>query len=470
MKEKKQPSFYLTLLPILAMIVLTSVGYIINEIQIEPIILIATVLAVLIAYKHGYTWDDIMDKITEKIAKALPAILILVIVGILIGTWMFGGTIPLMMYYGLKIINPEHLLITAFWVTSITSVCTETSWGSAGTIGVALMGVAAGLGVNNAAVAGAVISGAYFGDKLSPLSDTTNLAPIAAGSNLYDHIKHQLWTTLPSFILASIVYIIVGLKTGQAADTPEKVKIIMEFLNGNFDLNIFLLIPVILVLGGSILKKPTIPVMIISSLISIFNGIFFQHLSLKQGFTAMMNGFNISMLPGVNASEVIPDILKLLNRGGASSMLGTVLMAYFAFSFAASIDIIGGFESIIGRIVKANSGRFKLIATTLATCLTTVAVTCNGALSILLCGEMFHESFIKAKLDPKNLSRCLEDAITVTETLMPWTLAGAYMATTLGVPTLEYLPWAVLNYSGIIFALIWAYTGIGIAKLPETKE
>lgn len=332
------------------------------------------------------------------------------------------------------------------------------------------MGVATGLGVNSAAVAGAVISGAYFGDKLSPLSDTTNLAPIAVGSNLYDHIKHQLWTTLPSFILASIIYIFVGLKTGQAADTPEKVRVIMQFIEQNFNLNIFLLLPVILVLGGSILKKPTIPVMVISSLISVVNGLVFQNLTLKQGFTSMLDGFNINMLKGVSGTEVIPDILKLLNRGGASSMLGTVLMAYFAFSFAASIDVIGGFESIISRIVKRNSSTFKLIATTLGTCLSTVAVTCNGALSILLCGEMFKDSYKRAKLDPKNLSRCLEDAITVTETLMPWTLAGVYMATTLGVPTLEYLPWAILNYSGIIFALIWGYTGIGIAKLEKEEE
>lgn len=469
--KRKRPGFLMALLPIVIMILLTCVGFIMNHIPAQPLMIFAAAAASLIAMAGGYQWSEIMESITCKISKALPAMMILVTVGMMIGTWMIGGTIPMMIYYGLKIINPSFLLITAFYVTAITSLCTGTSWGSAGTIGVALMGVAAGLNVNPAAVAGAVISGAYFGDKLSPLSDTTNLAPIAAGTNIYAHIRHLLWTTGGSFIVASIVYIIAGMGiSAEGAATPEKVVVILGTLKDMFHFNPFLLLPIVLVLGGSILKKPTIPVMVLSSFLAMFNAVVFQGFTFNNACTAAVSGFHVSMIPSIDAAAVIPDVLKLLNRGGMSSMMGTVMMAFCAYAFAGAVGVNGSFEVVVETLTSRVKSTGGLILTTVLSCLTTVAVTCNGALSILLCGEMFKEEYIKRGLDTKNLSRTLEDSITVTETLIPWTLAGTYMATTLGVATLDYLPWAVLNYTGIIFAVILGYTGIGIAKLKtDTK-
>lgn len=193
-RQIKETTFFLAVLPIIAMIVLLGVGYAKFGLNVEVLMLVSAAVAALIAVYLGYSWDDIMNGIVGKLSKTLPAIFILIIVGFLIGTWEIGGTIPMMVYYGLKIINPSYLVVTAFIVTAVVSICTGTSWGSVGTIGVALMGVAAGLGAPLPIVAGAVVSGAYFGDKMSPLSDTTNLAPIAAGSKLYDHIKHMFWT------------------------------------------------------------------------------------------------------------------------------------------------------------------------------------------------------------------------------------------------------------------------------------
>lgn len=203
--ERRTPSLLLAAVPVITLIVLLGGGYIFAELPVEPLLIASAVVAGLVAWRLGYTWDDIMGSVAEKIAKTMPAILILISVGLLIGTWMAGGTIPMLIYYGLKIINPQYLAVIALVVTAIVSLCTGTSWGSAGTVGVAFMGVAVGMDANLAMVAGAVVSGAYFGDKLSPLSDTTNIASMATGVNLFTHIRHLLWTTLPSFLTAAVV-------------------------------------------------------------------------------------------------------------------------------------------------------------------------------------------------------------------------------------------------------------------------
>lgn len=468
---KKKPSFFEALIPIISMILLLGIGYGIYGLRAEILMLISASIAGIISLKLGYTWEDIMDSIVGKLSKTMPAILILIIVGILIGSWMIGGTIPMMVYYGLKIINPKLLIITSFVVTSIVSICTGTSWGSAGTIGVALMGVAAGIGVPLPIVAGAIVSGAYFGDKMSPLSDTTNLAPIAAGTTLYEHIGHMMFTTVPAFIVAAIVYVITGLNINVSdVATPEKVETILNTLQQIFKYNIFIIIPPIIVLYGSIKKKPTIPVMLISSSVALFNAIVFQGFSLQQAFEATISGFDLSMVKGIDLTNVISDIPRLLNRGGMNSMLGTVLIAFCAYGFAGIVSVNGSLDIVLEKLMKKVNSTGNLILVTLISCFTAVCVTSNGQLSILIPGEMLRNSYLARKLHPKNLSRTLEDGATVIEPLVPWTAAGVYMATTLGVPTLSYLPWAILCYSGCIFALIWGYSGKFITKLDENSD
>ncbi len=472
-KVKKQPTLLLALIPILVMIVLLSIGYGVMGLSPEILMLVSAAVAGVIAYKLGYSWDDIMNSIVGKLSKTMPAIFILIIVGLLIGTWMIGGTIPMMIYYGLKIISPKFLIVTAFLVTAFVSICTGTSWGSAGTVGVAIMGVAAGMGAPLPIVAGAVVSGAYFGDKLSPLSDTTNLAPIAAGSNLYEHIGHMLWTTGPGALLCIIIYTIAGFNLDTASyGTPEKVEVVLFSLNTIFNFNIFLLLPVILVLFGSITKKPTIPVMLLSSAIALFNGVAFEGFTLQQGFTAAIEGFNLTMvnIEGFDVATLIPDVARLLNRGGMKSMLSTVLIAFCAYGFAGTLAVTNSLNIVLERLTKSVKSTFGLVGATIVSCITAVFVTSNGQLSILIPGEMFRDAYIKRGLHPKNLSRTLEDSATVVEPIVPWTAAGVYMATTLGVPTLALLPWAILCYTGIIFALIWAGTGIGIKKIEKGDE
>lgn len=475
-KEKtvKQPTLFLALLPIVTMVLMLCIGYVLFELPPEPLIIISTVVAGIIAIKLGHNYDDIMNSIAQKIAKTMPAILILITVGFMIGAWMIGGTIPMMIYYGLDIINPQFLLITAFIVTSIVSLCTGTSWGSAGTIGIAFMGVGAGLDANLAAVAGAVVAGAYFGDKLSPLSDTTNLAALSTGVNLYEHIGHLLYTTVPSFIVAGAVFLITGFNSGGSdVAIPEKVVMIMDTLSSVFNWNLLLLLPVLIVLYGSIRKKPTIPVMLISSFVAMANGMIFQGFALYDVIASVINGFDVAMvhIQGFDATAVIPDIPRLLNRGGMNSMMGTLLICFCAITFAGVISLTKSLELIVGNILKFVHSTGSLILVTIATGLTMIGVTSNGQVSILMPGEMLREAYIRRGLHPKNLGRTIEDSATIIEPILPWTAAGAYMAGTLGVATLSYLPWAVLCWTGIIFAIIWGFTGFGITKLtPEQQQ
>ena len=340
--------------------------------------------------------------------------------------------------------------------------------GAAGTIGVAIMGIAGGLGVSLPATAGAVVSGAFFGDKLSPLSDTTNLAPMAAGSELYEHIKHMLYTTIPAAIVSLIVYAIVGLTAHGDMITPESVTLMMEQLDSMFKFNIVLLLPIVLVITGSLRKWPTIPTMLGTSILTILLGVIFQGFSIVDGFASLVSGFDLTMTGFTG--EATQEVIKLINRGGVASVTSTTVLIFCAMGFAGIVSVSGMLDVVLDLLLSKVKSTVGIILATIASCATVAFVTGSSYLSILIPGELFKEAYPRKNLHPKNLSRTLEDSGTVLVPLIPWSAAGAYMASTLGVPTLEYLPWAVLNYTGIIFAIIWAVTGFGIAKLNDNKK
>lgn len=467
-KMKKKPTFIQAVTPIIFMMItlVAGVGYM--KLKAEPILILVAFLSGAIAIKLGYSWDEMQKGIVEKISMSMPAILILWSVGALIGSWMFSGVIPMIIYYGVEIINPKFLLVTAFLITAVFSTITGTSWGSAGTIGVAIMGIAGGLGVSLPATAGAVVAGSYFGDKLSPLSDTTNLAPLAAGSTLYDHIKHMLYTTIPATIVSLIVYFVAGMGSSGAGSTAEAVNALQSNLDAMFNWNIFLLIPVLLIIIGSFAKWPTIPTMLGSALVAVLIGIVSQGFSLKNGFLSLISGFNITMTG--YEGEVTKDILTLLNRGGAVSMAGTTILVFCAMGFAGIMSVTGMLDVVLEAITTRVKTTAGIIISTIASCFTVAFVTGNSYLSILLPGQLFNSVYEKYNLQAKNLSRTLEDSGTVLVPLIPWSAAGAYMTATLGVETLDYLPWAVLCYMGIVFAIILAVTGIGIAYIDPSKK
>ena len=468
----RKPGLALALLPIVSMIVLLSVGYIGFDLPAEPLIIAATFVAGGVAVYLGWSFDDIMASISRTLAKVMPAFLILISVGFLIGAWMVGGTIPMIIYYGLEIISPEYLAVTALLVTSIVSIATGTSWGSAGTIGVAFMGVAIGLDANLALVAGAVVAGAYFGDKMSPLSDTTNLAALTGGVNLYTHIANMLWTTGPAYVVSIIVFLTVGRSAAGGGENLEAATRINDFLSGAFQWNVLLLLPLLIVLVGSMMRKPTIPVMMLASLVALANAVIFQGQNVANAVSATVSGFNLEMLSqvGIDPTTAPEEVSRLLERGGMGSMMGTLLIAFCALAFAGAVSRTGALDLIVEKLLHVARTTTSLILATIAICLVTIATTCNGQVSIVMPGEMLREAYIRRGLHPKVLTRTLEDSVTVTEALIPWTAAGAYMAGTLGVPTLTYAPWAILNWSGMIFAAIWAVTGIGVKKITVEQQ
>lgn len=468
-REKRKPTLLQGMIPLLFMIFALTFGVGYLKLRTEPIIIISAFVAGAIAWHLGYTWNDMQKGIIDKISSALPATLILWSVGLLIGSWMFSGTVPMLIYYGVEIVNPKYLLVTAFIISAILSTVTGTSWGSAGTIGVAIMGIAGGLGVSLPATAGAVVAGAYFGDKLSPLSDTTNLAPIAAGSELYEHIRHMLYTTVPAMIVSLIVYFIVGMGASGSATTPETVITLQSQLSNIFNWNIILLLPVLLIIGGSLFKLPTIPTMLGTSIISIIIGVFVQGFSFQNGLVALIQGFNVEMT-GFEG-EVSSVVTTLINRGGVVSVTTTTVLIFSAMGFAGIISISGMLDVVLEALLRKVKTTTGIILSTIASCATVAFVTGSSYLSILIPGELFKDAYARRNLAAKNLSRTLEDSGTVLVPLIPWSAAGAYMTATLGVPTIQYLPWAVLNYVGIVFAIILAVTGIGIAKIkPENTD
>ena len=464
---KRKPNLFEAFSPIVVMLLLLAIGFGVFDLNPEPLLILSSVYAGFIALRIGMSWSDMMDGIQEKVSQAMPAILILISIGILIGTWMISGTIPMLIYYGLELINPSYIVLISFVVSAIISIVTGTSWGSVGTVGIALMWIATGLDANLAATAGAIVAGAYFGDKLSPLSDTTNLAPIAAGSELYEHIKHMLWTTIPASVIAIIVYLIAGLNTTGASEAEsESMTAMLSTLNEMFNWNLLLLIPPIIILYGALRKYPTLPVIIFSSIVAALLGMFIQGFTLQDVFASTVTGFDVSMVSkeGFDSSTVLPEVLDLIHQGGMQSMTSVILIAFSAFAFAGIMTKSGALDVIIEQLLKYVKRTGDLILSTVLSCLTMALVTGNSYLSIIVPGEMFKDTYKMKNLAAKNLSRTLEDSGTVVVPLIPWSSAGVFMAGTLGVPTLSYAPWAVLCYVGFIFAIILGYTGIGIAK------
>lgn len=464
----RKPTFAEALTPLVGMLLLLGIGYGKFGLPIQVLLIIAAAIASIIGFRVGLTWKEMLQGISDKINSSLPSLFVMVCVGAMIASWMVSGTIPMMIYYGIKIIDPQYLFVTAFFVTAVISTFTGTSFGSAGTAGVAIMGIAIALGVPLPITAGAVLSGAVFGDKLSPFSDTTILAPIAAGSDLYGHIRHMLYTTGASTIVCIIVYTLVGrsLPVGSMTNATT-VNAILSNLETLYHFNLLLLIPPVLVFWGAYTKKPTIPMLLLSAFVAIGLGMAFQGFTLKVALNAFVKGFNVSMVPGVANVKVVKAIATLLNRGGLMGMMSTVLLVFCAFAFAGIFSKAGCIEVILEKIINSIKSVGSLITATVCSTLFMSIVTGSSYLAILIPGEMFQSLYKKFKLAPVNLSRTLEDAGTCAVPLVPWSVAGTYMAATLGVPTVQYLPWAVLCYCSMIFAMIFGFTGFGIKKAEK---
>lgn len=458
--EPRAPTLFQALLPLIAIALLLGIGYAALGWRIEVMLLASAAVAGGVGWRLGYGWREMEKGIIDALATALPAIFILITIGALIASWIAAGTIPMLVYWGLELISAKFFLVTACVICSLVSVFTGTSWGTAGTVGVALMGVAGGLGVSPGAAAGAIVAGAYFGDKLSPFSDTTNLAPVVARSNLLDHIRWMLWTTTPAWLLGLTVYLIVGLGSSPAAAAD--VSALQDAIRSAFAFNVLLLLPPLVMLGFAVRKAPIIPGLLLATLIAVVLAVAFQHEALATVLDATITGYT----PHTGSAELD----GLLARGGMLSMMDLVLLILCAFAFAGIMRGCGLLDRILAALLTVVRGTFALVASTVGAGVLTAVVTGSSYLSIIVPGELFADAFRRAGLAAKNLSRTLEDSGTVVVPLVPWSAAGTFMAGTLGVATVSYLPWAVMNYTGFLFALLLGATGIGIAERVAEDE
>lgn len=437
-----------------------ALGALGTEILIIILLLTATV-AGLVARRQGFGWADIQRSTGQKIADVLPALLILLSIGLLIAGWVLSGTIPWLVYWGIRLIDPRFLVLTAFFATALMSLFTGTSWGSAGTIGVALMGTAAALGADLAVTAGAVVSGAYFGDKMSPLSDSTNITAIGAGAPLYHHIRQMTYTAVPSFIVAGAVYLTVGLLDGGAGEVvrpPAAVELLAD-IDRLFRLDWPVVVPLVVVVVGIARRAPPALAISASALVAAVIGVGWQGFGLQDSLVAVVGGFRAEMIPGLAADPGAnpgTQFLQLVERGGLYSMTSPLVVVIAAFLLAGAMDVSGALDLLIHRLLSAVRSVFGLIAATMAAGATMIALISHGGVTALVIGGLFQPAYEERDLAPENLSRSIEDSVTLTEPLMPWTVSAVFMAVTLGVPTLSYAPWAVFCYGGPFFSLLIA--------------
>jgi len=436
-------------------------------------LLLAAGVAALVGLRNGMAWDGIQEALVRGVSLAVVPIFILLAVGALIGSWILSGTVPTLIVYGLKLLHPSFFYPAACLICAIVALAIGSSWTVAGTLGVALIGVGQGLDMSPAITAGAVISGAYFGDKMSPLSDTTNIAPAAAGGELFAHIRHMIWTTGPSIAIAMVLFAAIGLFGGGRAEGGTGFGELPALLSAQFAMGVHLLLPLVVVFVLAMRRFPAYPTILIGALLGVLFAVVFQpevvlKLADRDALSrpmALLAGAWTALFDGYKAQTGNAGVDELLSRGGMSSMLNTVWLVICAMGFGAVMEATGLLERLIRSVLKAARSTGALIGATLGTAIGANVVAADQYMSIVLTGRLFRPEYERRGLAPENLSRALEDAGTMTSPLIPWNTCGAYMAATLGVATLDYLPYAFFNLLSPLVALVLAYAGFKILRM-----
>ncbi|PCF93963.1 Na+/H+ antiporter NhaC [Vreelandella nigrificans] len=457
-----RPSLTAAMIPIVFMA--ASLGLLIGYFETDPHLplFLSAVVAAAVALATGCRWKQLEVGIMRSIGLTTQAIVILLIIGTIIGYWIAGGVVPTMIYYGLSILAPDYFLVAACLICCVVSLAGGNAWTAAGTIGIALMGVGEGLGINPAMVAGAVISGVYFGDKISPLSETTNMASGVVGVDLFEHIRYMLYTTVPAISVALVLYTIIGLSMTPSGDGATQVIELQQSLNELFIISPWLLLVPALVIVMMVKKVPAIPALSIGSLMGFICAIVIQGVPLGDSFTIFVEGYAVD-----TGNEAVDE---LLTNGGVDSMMWTVSLIIIAMSFGGILESAGFFRTIVESLLKLAKTTGSLIATTVATSMTANVVGCDQYLSIILPARMYASEYKRRALKLKNLSRTVEDAGTMTSPLVPWNTCGAFMFATLGVSAFSYAPYAFLALLSPVFAIIYGFTGFKIAYENESAR
>ncbi|MCA0983396.1 Na+/H+ antiporter NhaC [Halobacillus yeomjeoni] len=454
---------FVALLPLLIMIV--GMGFTIIQFEGAPHIplLLGAFTASIIALVFGYSWNEIEKSFYTGIHKSLPAIVILLLVGLIIGSWIGGGIVGSLIYYGLEIISPAYFLVSIMVLCTVVALSIGSSWSTMATIGVAGMGIGISMGIPEPMVAGAIISGAYMGDKMSPLSDTTNLASGIADVPLFQHIKHMLYTTIPAYVLALVIFFQMGRGFSSSSLNGGSIEKIMEGLQQHFVISPWLLLVPLAVIGLVLLKIPALPALSFGVILGFLCQIFIQGDLVGTSVITLYDGYSIQ-----SDNEMIS---SLLNRGGLSSMMYTISLTIVAMIFGGVLEGAGMLERMMDGMASLVKSAKALIPTTILTSFSTNILMAEQYISIIIPARMYASTYTKYQLDRRNLSRAVEDGGTVTSVLVPWNTGGIFVAGTLGVPTLAYAPYAFFNLATPLISIFFALIGFSIikAKLDEKK-
>ncbi len=462
-KEPRMPKLWEALVTLLFLVGVLALGIIVYGTDPHVPMFVGTIGAALMALHLGYRWKKIEKAMLDGIYKALQSMIILAIIGILTGVWLNAGVVPAMIYYGLKILSPGIFFVGAMLICSITSLATGTSWGTIGTMGVALMGIGFGLGMNPGITAGAILSGAYFGDKMSPLSDTTNLAPAMAGTDVMTHVKFMLPSTCITYGIVLVVYAVLGFWQYKGGDADlSKVEMLSDALSSMFHINPLLLLPPVVVIVAVALKMPAIPGIVLGILSGAVVGLIFQpECTLGSLFNCGMNGFS--------CETGIYEIDKLLNSGGLMNMMFSISMTIIAMMFGGIMEETHQLEVIVDRLKKVAKTPAGLVTITEATCVVSNATMPEQYISLVVPGRMYAEEYRKQGLHPTTLSNALEGAGTVTSALIPWNTCGVFIKDTLGVGVGQYGIWAIFNWLMPIMVILLAFTGHTVADAAGVR-
>ncbi|NCP45014.1 MAG: Na+/H+ antiporter NhaC [Flavobacteriales bacterium] len=481
MDNNRKPNLFQSILPILVLVGLL----ILNVLKVfgdnalgganQLALLLSTAVAVILAMSIGYKWEFIQQGIIKSIKSALPALIILLLIGALAGTWMLSGVVPAMIYYGLDILNPLFFLPATCIICSIVSIATGSSWTTAATVGIALIGIGGVLGFDKGLVAGAILSGAYFGDKMSPLSDTTNLAPAMAGTDLITHIKYMAYTTIPSIIITLVLFLIIGF-TFTSTGSVEEVIALKLAIASKINITPWLFLVPLIVIGLIIRKVAAIPALFLGSILGGIFAVIFQ-LDLIMSLSEKTNFFYAAYEVVVNAMTTDIAIVtnnnlvnELLSSGGMKGMLNTIWLIICAMIFGGVMEKTGMLKTITKSIMIFAKSTGSLIATTTTSCVVFNLTASDQYLAIVVPGRMFAKIYKKRGLHPKVLSRTLEDSGTVTSVLVPWNTCGAYHSTVLGVATGDYFMYCFFNILSPIMTILFGFLNIKIAKLVKSEN
>lgn len=461
-REQRDPHLWEALISLFSLVAGISISIIVYGTDPHISMLLGVLVAALMALKAGYRWEVIQRGMLLGINNSLLAIVILLLVGILIGVWILSGVVPILLYYGLKLLHPTIFLPATVLICAVTSLATGSSWGTTGTIGVALMGIGSGLGFPLPIVAGAVLSGAYFGDKMSPLSDTTNLAPAMVGTDLYTHIRHMVYTSGVAIVLTLLIEIALGFFFGGGEQDVDQINQILTVLEREFVLNPLLLMPPLLVVAFAYRKIPAVPGITAGVLSAAILGLLLQ----GNGFGDFLN----AAYAGYTSDTGVEAVDSLLTKGGFTSMLYAISIVICAMMFGGIMEHTNQLKVIVETILRKAQTQGSLITSTVLTAIGANVVLCDQYMAIVMAGRMYAQAYPERGLHPKNLSRAVEDSATVTACLVPWNSGGAFQAATLGVATIAYLPFAFFNWLSPLVTMLYGWTGWTIEPLDEESK